>query len=140
MIISDDRWADIIKATEAGIARWNASAAKHKKPDKFSVRISETSGYCVLLTAHNNEWRTHYHAVAREIATGQMRAVNVFRKTHEIIGYKIKSSDPKAWKSLPNKSADAAVTQLRLCDFFLPISSKMIPAETETISPVKGVA
>jgi hypothetical protein len=144
MIISDERWNDIIKATEAGIAKWNALVAKHKVPDKFSVKVRDEGGYSVLLTEHDDGYQREHRAVVREVATGEMRAAKVVKKRRKgvgvvITGFSIWRSDPttKWWKSLPNKSADDAVRQLKLTDFFVPISASVIPSET--ISPAKEV-
>jgi hypothetical protein len=133
MIITDDRWNDIVKATEAKIASWNASATKDKWGDTFSVTVRDSGGYVVLLTEHNHGSKRENRVVVREIATGELRRATVKKRRRrgldQIVGFTIKTPDPKAWQSLPGKSADAAVRQLRLADFVVFISARHIPSD-----------
>jgi hypothetical protein len=121
MKITDEKWNEIIKATEAGIVRWNERAAERKLKDKFRVSKKDADGYSILLTEHNNGVHSDHHAVVREMGTGEMHAAKVIkRKKGErwITGYEPKP-DPEEWRSLAYKSASDVVRALRLLDFLL---------------------
>jgi hypothetical protein len=132
MIISNERWIDIIAATEVEIARWNDRAAEQGLPDKFSVTACDSDGFSILFTKHSTECSyitergnrerstEHRHRmVTREIATGELRAANVVTERGQLIGFKVKPLDPKNWKSLADKSAADAVCRLGLLNFTL---------------------
>jgi hypothetical protein len=124
MIITDERWNDIIKATEANIAELNARAAEQKRLSRFSVTVRDSGPYSVLLTGHNGD----HHVVVREVATGEMRSANVVKKRRKgvgkvITGFSVRTPDPKAWKSLANKSAEDVVRQLKLTKFFIALGA-----------------
>lgn len=125
MYIDDAKWAEIIEETTTGIARWNASAAKHNKSDKFHLHLLSSSGkYSFIVTEHHGGWANEWRALAREIATGEVRSTKAVIKKQKYAGASIKTPDPKAWKTLANKSAKEIVGKTKLLDFAMLISSR----------------
>jgi hypothetical protein len=101
MIISNEKWDEIIAAVKAAIERWKVAAEKHQCTDLFSCEVLESSDYVVIITTHKDSWRgTYRKAVARSRNTGHMVAAKVRRR-----GVFVTTPDPKAWKALVDKPA-----------------------------------
>jgi hypothetical protein len=56
-------------------------------------------------------------ALAREIETGEIRSTRAVRKNGRVTGFKITTPDPKAWKSLVDKSAQEVARGVGLLNF-----------------------
>lgn len=125
MNIDENKWADIIGETKAGIDRWNESAAKHGKRDTFRFSTQKNDRYEIILTEHDDSYSLEARALAREIATGEIRSTKVVRKKGRIIGFQTKTPDPKGWKSLADKPADEIIKKLGLTDFLMFIGSSV---------------
>ena len=139
MKVSDEKWNEIVKETEAGIARWNAIAKERGLQDAFFSSIQETSGNSLLVTRYKHDSDRSFaaddvRAVAREIATGQLRPVRVKKYKGGIVGFTVKPPS-KAWSaSLSEKPAAEIVKQLKLLDFFVIVSASHI--EFGTLTPL----
>lgn len=121
MLIDDSKWSEIILATQPGIEQWNSHAAKHQQPDRFEFRQQSNDRYSFILTVHDEgagSFQTDTRGLARELATGEMRAVKTIRKRGRLIGLQ-PQSDPKAWRTLANKPAADIVKQTRLLNFMM---------------------
>jgi len=141
MIITEEKWNEIITATRAGIDKWKARAAECQCEDRFTVETYKSDNYSVLTTAHDDGWRGKRRAVARDMTTGEVRAATLIMKQRKgfgrvPVGVKIKQTDPKAWKSLADKSADEIKRGLGLTDFRMVTS--VVATTTRTTSIFRG--
>src|SRR4051794_20543915 len=106
MCINDQRGNDIITERKSGIDRWNANAAERSVKSVFRLHLKNTDDDAISIIA--TEHATDYHewkALAREIKTGEVRSTKPIIKRGRFVGVKTRQSDPKAWKSLADKSA-----------------------------------
>jgi len=126
MVITDEKWNDIIAATKASIDRWRARAAEHGRPDRFYADVSNTDRFVALFTKHETGGgiRPEMKVVVREIATGEMRSAKVRRDEGRVIGFVVSTPDPKAWKSLADKPADEIVRKIKLTGFVMFIRAQ----------------
>jgi hypothetical protein len=143
MIITDAKWNDIVAVTSAWIDKWKATAAKRQRKDDFTVKCDSGDKYTVLLTTHHDGYQRECHAVAREIATGELRAANLVTKRRKGIGripvgYSISQSDPKGWNGLANKSAEEIVKKLRLTNFVMFLGASVTEVTTTRHAPRKN--
>jgi hypothetical protein len=123
MIITNEKWNDIIAETRTVIDKWNESARKHQKSDVFRIKVHDTDGYTDLLTEHVNGYQTERKIIAREIATGEMRRTTISKQRGHITGFKMWRPDPQAWRSLANKPAAEIVKRLKLTNFLMILGS-----------------
>jgi hypothetical protein len=123
MLITDEKWNEIIAATKAAIDRWNASAAEKGRPDRFFVDTGKTDRFAMLSTKHDfgdgYSGAPEMKLVVREIATGEMRSAKFRRKRGTVKGFVVTTPDPKAWKSLADKSGEEIERKLKLTDFIM---------------------
>jgi hypothetical protein len=130
MRVSDEKWNEIVNEVKAGIARWNAKASEHKTGDTFHPVLKENGlmgGFTTLSTFHDHAARM----IAREPATGEVRKIKFIWREGRIAGAAINPKDPKSWAtSLAEKPASEIVEQLKLLDFFMPISASHIGTQT----------
>jgi hypothetical protein len=125
MIITDEKWNDIIAETQARIDKWNESAQEHQKSDVFRIKVQDEGDYTVLLTEHlNNGDANDRKVVVREIATGEMRRAAIVKYRGRVKGFKVWRPDPKAWRLLVDKPAAEIVRQLKLTRFLMLLSSR----------------
>jgi hypothetical protein len=119
MHIDDNKWNEIVKAVQAGIDRWNASAAKHKTKDVFRLTHSKTTTYSVIIAEHVGGPRK---ALLRN-AAGEVRSTKIkTNKKEQITGY---TTRVKNWKTLADKPAGEIVDKTNLLNFFVPISARV---------------
>lgn len=130
MKITDEKWDEIITETQARIARWNARALEHGVEDTFTCDVERGEKYAVLITRHLPSERK---AVARELATGELRKATTVTKRGKLVGFSIKTPDPKAWRGLADKPAAEIVRKLKLTDYWIVKS-----VSTPTPAPVVG--
>lgn len=135
MLIDDKKWNDIITAARTRIDKWNGSAAKHGLKDTFRVSTQKTDRYEVILTEHRGGGVFEANALAREIATGEVRSTRVIRKKGHITGFQTTTPDPKYWKSLADKSAGDIIMKVRLVDFLMAISASSSVTSVQTTKP-----
>ena len=126
MLITDEKWNEIIAATKAAIDRWNTRAAERGRPDRFATDVVSTDRYVALTTKHNSGggYPPEMKVVVREIATGEMRSAKVRRDKGRVIGFMVTTPDPKAWKSLADKSGEEIERKLKLTNFVMFISAR----------------
>jgi hypothetical protein len=130
MKIDDELWNAIIAETQAGIERWNASAAKHGTRDRFTFTCKPLPEYVLPTTEHHVEggWHIDRKATARKIATGEMYSCRLKRarntKDERITAVTFKPA-PRKWAKLAGKSPREIVPGLGLTDFLMAISSQM---------------
>jgi hypothetical protein len=143
MIITDEKWNDIVATTKAGIDKWKTRAADRHVKDNFTVANHDSGAYSILLTTHHDGFRREHCVVAREIATGELRTAKLIMKRRKGIGpvpvgYSIKTPDPKGWNGLANKSADAIVKKLGLLRYAIFISASFVAGEpiSVTLNPL----
>jgi hypothetical protein len=137
MMISDERWNDIIAETRSRIDNWNARARERKLSDTFIIDVRDNGGYTCLLTrhSHNPENDMHwdaadYRLVVREIATGEVRSAKVRRRKGRVIGFEVRKPDPQAWQLLVDKSTTEIVKRFKLTNFILFIGSSMMKVQS----------
>jgi hypothetical protein len=123
MIISEDKWNEIIKATEAKVDKWNASAKKSGVSDTFNIETEVTDRYCFIHTRHKTGGSSEHKVAARELATGQVWPAKIQRKKGRGIGVMVTKRDPKAWATLADKPADVIVGKLGLSNFIMVIGA-----------------
>jgi hypothetical protein len=135
MIITDEKWNDIIAEARAGIDKWNENARKHQKSDVFRINVQDSNGFNVLLTEHlSNGYReSERKMVVREIATGEVRRATTSTHRGRVTGFKVSKSDPKAWRSLADKPAAEIAKQLKLTRFLMVLDVRVT---TDTVNPV----
>ena len=117
MQIDDATWNEIIAKTEADIARWNERAAEKNRPDRFTANVKPVDKYTVIVTEHQTGYRVERKAVAREVATGELRKAQIVKKGSGL-ACKITAS-PKSWAKLEGKSADQTFKALKLTDYIM---------------------
>src|SRR5215472_9660884 len=131
MKIDDATWDAIIAETKAAIERLNACARKAGTKGKFAVN-APTAGpgtkYAFLIT-ESRGCGTQRKAVARELATGELRQTKIVKQ-----GVNISSNDPKAWAKLADKPIAELVRGLNLTNYWI-ISVKPIETTIRTIAP-----
>lgn len=134
MRIETEKWNEIVDITKAKIADWNAHAKEHGKSDAFFADVQETGRFSVLFTQHRHGSCVDGKAVAREIATGEVRATKLKKgKGGRVVGFVTRQPDPKSWHALADKPADVIVKQLKLTNFLMFISSSVTEATQVTI-------
>jgi hypothetical protein len=135
MKITDDKWNEIIAETRRRIDSWNASATKHNKSDTFRCDLQQTRAHALLMTTRSSgeaELRRHERkAVARELATGELRSVKLIFNKGRLTGFQTKA-DPKAWVSLLAKPVAEVVRKLKLTDFLMVLSARVVRADSTT--------
>ena len=132
MKIDDATWDAIIARTKAAIERLNADALKAGTKDKFTVNAPTAAPgakYTILIT-ESRGCGTQRKAVARELATGELRQTKIVKQ-----GANISSNDPKAWAKLAGKPIGELVKGLSLTDYWIT-SVKPIETTIRTIAPV----
>jgi hypothetical protein len=129
MHVDNAKWTDMIAETKKGIERWNKSAATHQLPDKFRFSTENTGRHEIIVAAHNRGLGPEdVNAIAREITTGEVRSTKAVQRKGRVVGFSVKP-DPKAWKTLANKSADIIIKKVKLLDFFVILGSKVTKVE-----------
>jgi hypothetical protein len=126
MKITDEKWNEIISETQAGIARWNARAFHHGIEDTFSCFVERGEKFVVLFTRHTPG---EQKAVARELATGELRKATLAKQDKRIRA-SIRTSDPKSWQKLADKPAAEIVRKLKLLNFVMFVSSRVTSVST----------
>ena len=129
MKITDEKWNEIIFETQAGIARWNANALKHGKKDTFSCDVKRGVNYETLSTRHMDSMGGAKKAVARELATGELRSAKLVTKRGMAM-VSVKTPDPKGWQGLADKPAVVIVKKLKLLDFVMVLSATVTSVST----------
>lgn len=127
MKIDDATWNAIIEETKAGIARLKEAAARHGKGDQFAASLHELEKHALLLTEHACGRRTNRKAVAREIATGELRKARVVQKD-KVLATKISGDDPEGWADLVGKPAAQIVKDLNLASYVMVTKARVIPS------------
>jgi hypothetical protein len=130
MYVDDRKWNEIIDEAQAGIDRWKGHAAKHKKEDVFRLHQDQSEKYSVIITEHWKGRMAERKALAREKDTGEVRSAKVVVKEWKLTGYTVKTSDPKAWKTLADKPAKEIVNKTKLLDFLMAIRSSVMSVES----------
>jgi hypothetical protein len=135
MIITDEKWQEIIAATRASIDRWNASARKHNRPDQFHMEVHRSGEFEVVVTEHRDSRGVGVErkCAMRKTATGEMhpsRTKNVGKNGFQTV---MKGGDPKSWARLADKPAAEIVKQLKITDFFMVLGSKLTGVATTTL-------
>jgi hypothetical protein len=136
MIITNEKWNDIIVETRAKIDQWNENARKHQKSDVFRIKVdNHQDGLAILCTEHAAEdQRTEHKIVVREITTGEVRRATVVKRRGRVTGFKVWKPDPKAWKSLAEKPAAEIVKQLKLTHFWMFLGASFEGVRSEQVS------
>jgi len=132
MKIDDATWDAIIAETKAAIERLNADALKAGTKDKFTVNAPTAAPgamYAFLIT-ESRGCGTQRKAVARELATGELRQTKIVKQ-----GANISSNDPKDWTKLAGKPIAELVRGLKLTNYWI-ISVKPLDTTIRTIAPV----
>jgi hypothetical protein len=125
MIISDEKWTEIINETKAGINMWSARAVEHGCDDSFSIEQHNTGVFSLIATMHRSKYdQLEVKALAWNGETGEVRAAKPMFKKGVVIGFKMKPV-PKAWKSLTDKTAKEIVGKVGLLKFILILGSQM---------------
>jgi hypothetical protein len=127
MIITDEKWNDIIAETRSSIDKWNENARKHQRPDVFRVNVQDSNGFNVLLTEHltNGYGGSERKIVVREIATGEMRRAKISKHRGRVTGFRVWKSDPKVWRSLADKPGAEIAKRLKLTNFLMILGSQV---------------
>jgi hypothetical protein len=135
MYVSNEKWAEIVAATQEKIANWNASAAKHALADTFECDEQQQSKHILLITKHKtgSGYLTEHHALAWELETGEVRRTKLVLQKGRVVSFKTSHPDPKSWQALANKTAAEMVKKLKLTDFLLLIGSKATSVESSMI-------
>jgi hypothetical protein len=127
MQITEDKWTAIVAETQRKIDKWNAHAAERKTSDTFRCDLVPAGEYVLLMTTHDNGggYYMDRHAVAYKPATQEMKPAKPVVKKGRVTGFQIKS-DPKAWASFADKSADEIVKQLKLTGFVMVLGASVV--------------
>jgi hypothetical protein len=72
------------------------------------------------VTEHGDGSRTDRKAIARELASGEVRRAKA-KAAKGKVNFTVQTPDPKAWRTLPAKPASEIVKNLGLTDFLLVI-------------------
>src|SRR5262245_59664784 len=126
-LVEQEKWNEIVEEAEARIAKWNARAKERGLQDTFLASVRDVNGYSLLITQHKHDpdrscAADDVKAVAREVATGQLRPTKIKKHKGTIVGFAVKPP-PKAWKSLADKPAESIVGKLRLVDFVVLVGA-----------------
>jgi hypothetical protein len=140
MIITDEKWNDIIAETRAKIDQWNENARKHQRPDVFDITVRDSNGFNVLLTEHLTKYETERKIVVREITTGEMRRAKISKHRGRVTGFRVWKSDPKAWQSLTDKPGAEIAKRLKLTNFLMILGSQVTGIERTSLLQDKGDA
>lgn len=122
MKIDDQKWNEIIAATQAGIEACKGRATKYGVAEANIFRCEGILGptHTVLMTEHRDcGYLMGRKAIARELASGEVRAAKAKVIGKGKIGFAVKTPDPKAWRSLADKPANEIVHKLKLTDFII---------------------
>jgi hypothetical protein len=131
MKIDDATWNAIVGETKVGIARLKEAAAKYGKSDVFAASLHELEKHIVLVTEHACGRRADRKAVAREIATGELRKAQVIGKD-KVLTAKINYADPEGWAAFAGKTAAQIVRDLTLTSYVMFVDARVTQPTTAT--------
>jgi hypothetical protein len=123
MKIDDATWSAIIEETMAGIARLKEAATKGGRSDQFAASLHKLDKHAVLLTEHACGRRAERKAVAREMATGELRKAQVAGEG-KVLTTRISDEDPEGWADLAGKPAAQIVKGLNLAGYVMFINAR----------------